>query len=694
MTDYSPIPVLAVDDRPENLTAIEALLQDLEVTLITATSGDECLRHCLRTEFALVLLDVQMPGMDGFEVAELLRANPRTKSMPIIFITAGMKEDHHRFKGYESGAVDYLLKPIEPLVLLGKVKVFCELYRQHRALMDQEQHLQSLVQERTMALQVTGEELRQSNERYQRLLESIISHVYTARVEGDVTTTITHRPSCEPLTGYGVEAFESDPGLWARLIHEDDRALAGDAIQRLFREKRPTRVVHRITRLDGALRWIESTLVPFLGPKAGEISSYDAVVTDITERKQAEQDRENLQVQLHQVQKLDSVGRLAGAIAHDFNNMLSAILGYCELVLAETEDNPGLHADLLEIQGAARRSALLTRQLLAFASKQEVAPRLIEINEVVSEALRLLRRLIGENVELCWAPPPEPLWIKMDPCQFDQILTNLCINGRDAISGVGRITIEAAVVPYDPHRGVIAREAGPADYVSLTVRDTGCGMGTETLERIYEPFFTTKELGQGTGLGLATVYGIAKQNQGFIEVESELGEGTAFSLYFPQRDPDEREVGGDLPAPAPEAPVPGKTTILVVEDEVSILQLSTRILTQAGYRVFSTQSPSQALALAEEHQASLKLLMTDVVMPEMNGKELSRCISAICPGVGTLYISGYTADIIARHGLLETGIQFLQKPYRGRELLDKVQAVLEAAGGPQPTLQERGPVQS
>lgn len=676
MTDYMPVPVLAVDDHPENLTAVGALLQALDVTLTTATSGDECLRLCLRAEFALVLLDVQMPGMDGFEVAELLRANPRTKSMPIIFITAGMKEDHHRFKGYESGAVDYLLKPLEPQVLLGKVKVFCELYRQHRALVDQEQNLQSLVQERTVALRATGEELRQSNERYRRLLESVISHVYTARVEHGAVTAVAHRPSCEPLTGYDAAAFDADPELWTRLVHEEDRALAAEAIQRLFREKRPVLVAHRITHRDGTLRWIESTLVPFFSAE-GSLTTFDAVVTNITGRKLAEQEREKLQAQLHQVQKMDSVGRLAGAIAHDFNNMLSAILGYCELILAETVDNPAVHADLLEIEGAAQRSALLTRQLLAFASKQEVVPRLIEIDAIVSQALRLLRRLIGEDVELCWSHPPAALWIKMDPCQFDQVLTNLCINGRDAISGVGRITIEVALAPYDPDRGVIAPEAAPIDYVRLTVRDTGCGMDRGTLERIYEPFFTTKEVGRGTGLGLATVYGIAKQNEGFIEVESAVGEGTAFSLYFPRQDPDEGDLEDVLSVTAAVVPAPGNTTILVVEDEASILQLSTRILARAGYRVLATQSPSRALALAEEHRASLKLLMTDVVMPEMNGKELARCVSEVCPGVGTLYISGYTADIIARHGLLENSIHYLQKPYRGRDLLEMVRAVLE-----------------
>ena len=669
-----PVPVLAVDDRPENLTALEALFQGLDVALTTVGSGDECLRRCLREDYALVLLDVQMPGMDGFEVAELLRANPRTRSMPIVFITAGMKEDAYRFKGYEAGAVDYLTKPIEPQVLLGKVKVFCELYRQHRALMEQEQQLQALVQERTAALRVTAEELRQSNERYQRLLESIINHVYTVQVEGEAVTRITHRPSCEPLTGYGAEAFEFDPDLWERLIHEEDCALADDALQRLFREKRPVQFVHRIIRRDGDTRWVENTLVPFLGPEEGVLSSYDAVVTDITGRKLAEHEREKLQVQLHQVQKMDSVGCLAGAIAHDFNNMLSAILGYCELVLAETKDNPVVHADMLEIEGAARRSALLTRQLLAFASKQEVAPQRIDMNEIVTEALRMLRRLIGENVELKWRPSQEELWLEIDPCQFDQLLTNLCINGRDAIGGVGRIVIETSDVPYDPEGGPISPDAAPEDYVRLTVRDTGCGMDAATLERIYEPFFTTKELGKGTGLGLATVYGIVKQNRGFITVESTPGEGTTFSLYFPRRDPG--DVSRDVLSERSETAT-CNASVLVVEDEASILQLSTRILTQSGYHVHAASTPREAIALAEQNRDNLQLLVTDVVMPEMNGKELSLCVSAICPAIKTLYISGYTADIIARHGLLDSGIHFLQKPFTGRELLDKVQAVLE-----------------
>ena len=397
-----------------------------------------------------------------------------------------------------------------------------------------------------------------------------------------------------------------------------------------------------------------------------------STAVDITERKL-------LEAQLQQTRKMESVGRLAGSVAHDFNNMLGAILGYVELALGQVDPSQPVFADLLEIQGAAEHSADLTRQLLAFSRKQTITPKVLDLNETVECMLNMLRRLIGEDVELLWHPVPGTLPTKMDPTQIDQILVNLCINAKDAIANVGNITIETGSVDLDSAHCTSRPEVLPGNYVLLVVRDTGCGMSAETLERLFEPFFTTKEEGRGTGLGLATVYGIVKQNDGFIEVASEIGKGSSFSVYLPRHRGavEVPEAGSDGAAAG------GQETILLVEDEPAILGMTTTILGRLGYTVLSASTPGEAIRLAQEHPGVIHLLLTDVIMPEMNGRDLARDLVACRPGLTCLYMSGYTADIIARHGVLEDGIHFIRKPFYVKELAAKVREVL---GAPPPSL--------
>jgi PAS domain S-box-containing protein len=395
---------------------------------------------------------------------------------------------------------------------------------------------------------------------------------------------------------------------------------------------------------------------------------------DITERQLAEEEKEKLQMQLVQAQKMESIGRLAGGVAHDFNNMLSAILGHAEMAIMRCRPEEEIYTDLEAIHQSGQRSAELVRQLLAFARKQPVEPKVLDLNDTVAGMLKMLQRLIGEDIDLSWMPGKK-LWpVIIDPSQIDQILANLCLNARDAIPGMGKITIKTENRIIDKNILNEHPEFVPGNYVLLSVRDDGSGMNEEILAHLFEPFFTTKAVGKGTGLGLATVYGIVKQNQGFIFVESEPGRGSLFRVYLPR-------YTGKILEPAPESieeTLGGRgETILLVEDEKAILNLFRVMLEKLGYKILTAGTPTEALRLATDHAAELQLLITDVVMPEMNGRELARLIEKINPGVKTLFTSGYTADVIANHGVLDVGVHFLQKPISFKKLASTVRQTLD-----------------
>ena len=401
----------------------------------------------------------------------------------------------------------------------------------------------------------------------------------------------------------------------------------------------------------------------------GDIDYLWATVRDTTERKHMEE-------QLIQLQKMESVGKLAGGVAHDFNNMLSVILGHTEIALGELAADSPLRADLEEIHKAAERSANLTRQLLAFARKQTIAPKVLDLNETIASTLKMLQRLIGEDIDMLWRPAPELARTLIDPGQVNQILANLAVNARDAIGHHhGRVTIETANVCIDEAYCVKHVDVVPGDFVMLAVSDDGCGMDEETRLQIFEPFFTTKPLGEGTGLGLSTVYGIVKQNNGFINVYSEPGKGTTLRIYFPALRDESGQNNTIKQAGA--APVGGKEVILVVEDEASLLNLTRTMLEHLGYTVLPAASPDDAIRIAREYPGTIDLLITDVVMPEMNGLDLARKMQASFPGIRRLFMSGYMANIVAHQGGLNEGDNFLQKPFSLSDLAKKVREVLE-----------------
>lgn len=406
------------------------------------------------------------------------------------------------------------------------------------------------------------------------------------------------------------------------------------------------------------------------GKPAGIVGS----IIDISERKQAEREKQKLQEQLLLTQKMESIGRLAGGVAHDFNNMLSVILGNAELSLLKMDSAHPLRPHLEEIRTAAEHSAELTRQLLAFARKQEVTPKEIDLNLAVGQMLAMLRRLVGEEIKLDWSPGHELWRIKIDPAQIDQILMNMTVNARDAIDGIGKIKMETRNLIADEPYCSLQVGLVPGDYVLMEITDNGCGMDRKTLDNIFEPFFTTKQEGTGTGLGLATVYGIVKQNCGIITAYSEPGKGTSFKIYFP-RNKEKTALSKSTVAPIT---LPcGEETVLLVEDDVMLLKIVRVMLLKLGYKVLAASSPSESILLAREYDDDIHLLITDVIMPEMNGRELAGQLSDLYPRLKCLFMSGYTASVISSHGVLEKGIHFIQKPFSINTMASKLCEVLD-----------------
>jgi len=482
-------------------------------------------------------------------------------------------------------------------------------------------------------------------------------------------------PRWYTVLGYEPDQFPASIDRWSALVHHEDRSTTEDVFRRAIDSHEAFAIELRMLAKDGQWRWVlmrgkvvETTADARAVRVAGSL-------TDISRQKDAELERAELETKYIQAQKMESIGRLAGGVAHDFNNMLAVILGRAELGMMELQPTDPLYQNLHEILTVGKRSAALTRQLLGFARKQTIEPRVLNLNDTIEEMLRLLRRLTGENIDLRWNPDPS-LWpVRMDPAQIDQILANLLVNARDAIADVGKVTIETHNTTLDEaycssHPGFL-----PGDFATLTVSDNGCGMEKKTLASIFEPFFTTKQLGHGTGLGLATVYGIVKQNKGFINAYSEPDMGSSFKLYLPRHHSEAVVTGKPVEPPRTQR---GSETILLVEDEESLLETATTMLRELGYNVLPADGPLSAIRLAEEHNAPIHLMMTDVIMPDMNARELQRYLSDLQPKMKCLFMSGYTANVIAHQGILDEGLHFINKPFSIQGLAAKLRSILDA----------------
>jgi len=513
------------------------------------------------------------------------------------------------------------------------------------------------------------EALRESEERYRNILETIEEGYFEVDIAGNFTF---FNDSLSRLLGYSRDEMM---GMNNRqYTDEENTPKLYQAFNRVYRTGEPTKAFDwGIIRKDGTKRYIESS-VSLIKNISGQPIGFRGVVRDITERKKVEEALRQTEEQLRQSQKMEGIGRLAGGIAHDFNNLLTVIKGYSQLSLSSVEQGHPLKRNLENVQSAADRAADLTRQLLAFSRRQVLDMKVLNLNTVLKNLDKMLHRIIGEDVELVNLLAEDLGRVKADTGQIEQVIMNIAVNARDAMPNGGKLTIETANVELDEEYARAHIAVTPGRYVMLSFSDTGVGMTREIKDRVFEPFFTTKETGKGTGLGLSTVYGIVKQSGGNIWVYSELGKGTTFKIYLPRMDEPSEEIKEKV---VEEKILRGDETVLVVEDEEVVRKLAVRILGEQGYKVLEASQGIDAFLICGEHDGPIHLLLTDVVMPKMSGRELANSIISLRPGIKVLYMSGYTDNAIVHHGILIEGMNYIQKPFTLESLARKVREVLD-----------------
>jgi signal transduction histidine kinase len=606
--------ILLIDDNADVRAYVAGLLER-HWSVDVACDGEEALARIEAAPPDLILSDVMMPGLDGIALAKVLRAQPKTRHLPIILLSARAGEEAS-VEAIEAGADDYLVKPFSARDLFARVRTHLDAARA-----------------RTSAL-------RASETRFRRLADSGIVGITVSDASGRV------------LEANG--AFLK----MVRCTRED--LLEGRVVWELFADKDG--------RGEGEYRTKDGRRIPVLVAIAPLEDGENMVLSlDLTERKRLEE-------QFRQAQKMEAVGRLAGGIAHDFNNMLSVILSYGELIVGDLEEEDPLRADVEAMRSAALRAADLTRQLLAFSRQQVLERKVLSLNRSLAGMEKMLHRLLGADVELTLLMDDDVANVLADPSQIEQIVMNLAVNARDAMPRGGKLTIRTANVQLDDEYARTHHDVRPGAYVLLAVSDTGLGIDTETQARMFEPFFTTKDKGKGTGLGLATVFGIVKQSGGHIWVYSEPGQGATFKVYFPrvagaaeEPDADARALGSPR----------GIETILLVEDDAQVRAIARTVLRRHGYVVLDASNGGEALLICEQHTAKIDLLITDVVLPLMSGKQLVERLSPVRPEMKVLYMSGYTDDAVFQHGVLDSGVAYLQKPLTPAALTRKVREVLE-----------------
>jgi len=671
--------ILAIDDKKDNLTVLSATLKNLipDCNVITAQSGPEGIEKAKIESPDTILLDIKMPGMDGYEICKRLKEDADTRNIPVIMISAILTESKDLVKGLDIGADAYLAKPVDEQVLIAQVKTALRMKTAEDALSGQKDLLEELVRKRTAELTNTNvqlrqeiEERKQADEALQKERDFVENLFNTAPVinlvldmEGRI---VRFNRYMEEISGYTLAEVQGKD-WFSTFLPVEERTQIRDLFNKAVVDIRTVGNVNPIVKKDGSrceIEWYDKTIKDTEGNTEGILS----IGLDITEKKQMED-------QLSQAQKMEAIGTLAGGVAHDFNNILTTIIGNASLALMDVIKDESLRKGIEEIKIAGERAVALTRQLLAFSRKQIIQPKILDLNKLLAGIEKMLGRLIGEDVEVLMIPGPELWQVEADPGQMEQVIMNLVINARDAMPIGGKITIETATMDLDEsyfHEHSIEKQ--PGSYVMLAVSDTGTGMDKETQEHIFEPFYTTKEKGKGTGLGLSTVYGIVKQNNGFVWVYSEPGQGTTFKIYMPKAVEDavldEIEI-------TTTADLSGSDTVLIVEDDDSLRKLAHKALQQKGYKVLEAENGEDALRVSEEHEDPIDLLITDVVMPKMDGKETAERLQPLYPQMKVIYMSGYTDNAIVHHGVLAPGLNFIEKPFSPEGLARKVREVLD-----------------
>jgi two-component system cell cycle sensor histidine kinase/response regulator CckA len=636
--------LLLVEDNPGDARLLREMFKEQgshETELTQVGTMREAERHLATLDFDIVLLDLGLPDAEG--LGAVRRAHAAAPHVPLVVLT-GLDDESLAVQTLQEGAQDYLIKgQIESRGLLRALRYAVERKNMEAAL---------FVEKERLRLQSAA-------------LEATADGVMITERDGSITWV---NPAFTRITGFSaIEATGRKPSILRSGKHDDavydtlwQTILAGQVWDGELTNMRK----------DGQLYLEAQTITPVRDTR-GEISHFVSVKRDVSQRRRFEE-------QLRQSQKMEAVGRLAGGVAHDFNNILGVIMGYAEILKRRIPTADPLQGKVAEILKAADSAAGLTRQLLAFSRKQVLQPRVLDLNLVVADMDKMLRRLIGEDIELKTSLR-EPLGsVQADPGQIEQVLMNLVVNARDAMPGAGSLLIETAAVELDASSLTLHPGARPGPHILLAVSDTGEGMDKETVSRVFEPFFTTKALGKGTGLGLSTVYGIVEQSGGHIEVYSEKGLGTTFKVYLPRIEGTATRARLEA---APRPPLAVSETILLVEDEPSLRAMIRETLGDGGYSVLEAGTPRQALDVAAAHQGPIDAVLTDVIMPGMSGRELAERLSPLRPKAPVIYMSGYTDDAIGHHGLLDAGTLFLQKPFTANALLWKVNEALGATRG-------------
>ncbi|MEN9306950.1 MAG: hypothetical protein RL173_882 [Fibrobacterota bacterium] len=647
--------ILIIDDTPANLRVLGEMLEGIGHEVLIASSGPDALRLLeIQEPPQLILLDISMPGMDGFEVCRALKKRTETSLIPVIFMSAfDMVE--HKLRAFREGGIDFISKPFQVEEVLARVETHIKLGNEIKSRIRSEERL----------LEV-GKVLKKALE---------VAHLgyWTWYVKTNVLEW-----SDEMYTIFGVTRQDPSPNLTQIMvdrIHPEDRAKVEAVNRSVAEDAQASPLEYRIIRPDGMIRTVWGKAWELVLDDDGNPALLKGIMLDVTERRTAEDERLRLERLLLQAQKLESIGRLAGGVAHDFNNLLVVMQGHAEMALERLEVSDPSHEHLAQILSAARKSSGLTRQILTFSRQETSIPTTLDINDAMEGMLKLLRRLIGEDIQLVWKPSPGLWSIRVDPTQLDQILANLCVNARDAISGVGRIAIETANATFTDLDIAMNPNLTSGDFVRISVSDTGSGMDRPTLERIFEPFFSTKAIGHGTGLGLATVYGAVKANGGTVHVHSEIGTGSTFTIYLP-RCRDSKSLLAPTQAISP-SKLGKNECVLVVEDDESILNLTKSILEIHGYRVMCALNGTVAIELAKASPARIELLLSDVILPDMNGHDLNIALRAVHPDIKHLLVSGYPPDVIRGRGAVNDLALILQKPYSIHDLTDLVRKVLD-----------------